>query len=368
MAADHWRTGTDLNVLLHANSQMFEFAQAIRLLSAQKQQPLSLDSIDQALRFSCHDGDEFMSSEVTAVRRMKDRRQQMVISFFGLLGQHSPLPQPYQHWVRENAANDDMALKDFLDIFNHRLIGLLFMVLARHRPGLDANSPALSNQGKFINALIGLGLEDQKAQLPIAIRGVQAFGGLLANRKISVARIQKILQGDLKTSVFVKQFIGDWMPLAGDQCTRITAAPTHTGKRLGRDAVLGNRAWNQTAGIALYIGPMKWGKLVKKLPGGESYSRLRDLVLHLTENRWPIDIHLLLEPNSIPPTTLNHSANARVALGNSTWLRTRSPRFKSMTDQAIKQLPTSLRKKLGDHPTCTTLRVVPEHKRYVTHG
>ena len=360
MAANTWRTGTGIRSHLYQDCQQFEFAQAVRLLCEGVTQNVEESYLDQVLHFSSHPGSEFPGSELFSIKRDVHRRHVLTISFFGLLGQHSPLPEPYQQWVRHELAQGNSSLFAFLTIFNHRLIKLLYKILSKNRPSLDAADPEHSNQGKMLNALMGFAQTEQRAQLPLPLRAYQAYAGLLSHRRLTPARITQFLRAYFNCSVWLQQFVGEWCDLDAHQCTYLhhasSAAPAK--KSLGRDATLGCRVWQQDAGIAVYVGPLSWSSYQASLPNGGNYRDIAQTILDVTRRRWRVKLYLLLDEREAPKSALAASVS-NTPLGQASWLHSYGEL--SAQHHWLEKLPQKIRAKLPAKLIGTCLDIVPAH-------
>ena len=75
---------------------------------------------------------------------------------FGLGGPDGPLPYAYQEWLQQRARQKDHAPAEFLDLFQHRLLSLLYRVLRKHRVALGFAVPAATPVQAQLRALSGL--------------------------------------------------------------------------------------------------------------------------------------------------------------------------------------------------------------------
>ncbi len=378
MASIGWRTGTSIDALLHQNCHAFDFAQAVNLLCSHDGnggnnstdntsidsnidnnitgEALSLEQIDKKLQFESHIGEEYSASEITAIKKIKRGRKQLTISFFGLFGQQGPLPQPYQQWVRENTERGDLSLNDFLNIFDNRLIALLYSVISKQQSALEGATPELSRQGRYQAALIGLNpanpqQHEETQQLPA--RSLLAFSGLIADHRLNHPRLQNILETYLDTTVFIDQFIGGWIPFDRNQQTPLTTNYSigSFSKQLGRESVLGSKVWKQNLGLKIYIGPLPWPQLKQLLPGEKYHEQLKSLLFTLTEQQWRLELCLLVQIHKTPQLKLTSNSRHSARLAQSSWLNSKSPAtdrrfFQAVTDNVTNTLPQPVRQRL----------------------
>ncbi|HEV7516248.1 MAG TPA: type VI secretion system baseplate subunit TssG, partial [Thermoanaerobaculia bacterium] len=156
MAAQGWGTDTPLEELLFAEPFRFEFYQAVKLLEmlAPDAKPVAEGSEPEAeaVRFRSRVGLDFPASEIDLLSRAANAGPgasalsplpppEMVINFLGLAGVLGPLPLPVTELVVERVWHRDTALRDFLDLFNHRLVSILARARKRYRPAVTARPP-----------------------------------------------------------------------------------------------------------------------------------------------------------------------------------------------------------------------------------
>ena len=94
----------------------------------------------------------------------------MTVSFFGVAtpASYGSLPTRYAELILERPRSKNRALRDFLDLFNHRLVSLFYRAWEKHRFPVRVRAvgpaPALFERALF--ALMGLGTDGLRGRLP----------------------------------------------------------------------------------------------------------------------------------------------------------------------------------------------------------
>jgi type VI secretion system protein ImpH len=328
MAGSGWRKDTALIEQLYAESYRFEFVQAVRLLEALAQHAAALADGAHAARepvnFRSSLGAVFPASEIDLVTPgsggRADQPPEMTVNFLGLGGGFGPLPRPFSDRVADRARRHDTAARDFLDIFNHRLVSLLYRVRQHHRAALSRGGPDLSDFARRLFSLIGMatnGLQGRLDGLPD--RALLQFTGLLAIQPRSLHAVERAVAAHFGIAVNGEPLVGRWLPLGEDQETRL--GPGGRNSRLGAGIVLGKRFWDQTAAIRLTLGPLKLADFLAFLPSGDAYRPLRALVDFICDRNVDCELRLLLAAPDVPGCRLSSQEGARV--GWTSWLTTR---------------------------------------------
>src|SRR6202012_4572062 len=86
-------------------------------------------------RFGAHISLGFPASQIQDLLRPKnpDDPSRMIVTFMGLVGPSSALPRYYTEMILERARKKDFTLRDFFDLFNHRLISLFYRAWEKYR-------------------------------------------------------------------------------------------------------------------------------------------------------------------------------------------------------------------------------------------
>lgn len=240
----------------------------------------------------------------------------MQVAFMGLAGHHGPLPDTVAEVILERAARRDGAFKRFLDIFNHRLVALMYRVRAASRLGLAIRPPHETPTARQLFAFIGLGTPRLRGRMGVADRSLLHYAGLLAGRVRSQAGLEVLLRGHFGVPVRVDAYEGRWLVLDPDQRTVI--GRRGQASALGVSAMVGSRVWDQQSGFVVSLGPLKFAEYLDFLPVGKRFGPLVALTRFHAGDTFDFDIRLTLAPEEIVPACLGRQAGAR--LGWTSWL------------------------------------------------
>ncbi len=258
---------------------------------------------------------DFPASDIAQVTRKQDipKRAQpkapaeMSVNFLGLAGALGALDIPSTELVLQRESQKDTALKDFLDIFNHRLVSLLYRIRKHHRVGLGAATPGMDQVARYLYSLIGMQTPHLKGRMHVRDRALLYYAGILAQQPRSMAGLERILTDYFQVEVKTRQFVGQWCELEESQWT--TIGESGTNQRLGRDTVVvGTQVWDQHARFEIQLGPLDLEDFESFLPTEWRFSVLCDLVRFYVKDEFEFNVRLILKAEQIPPV-------------NSAWIR-----------------------------------------------
>lgn len=326
-----WGKETAVEDWLFAEGYRFDFFQAVRLLeiintaSGDRLVPpgQGADPTKEIVHFRSSVKLDFPASDIAQVQRRKDLPQrdqpkapaEMSVNFLGLAGCLGALDIPSTELVLQRASHNDKALRDFLDIFNHRLVSLLYRIRKHHRVGLGSATPGDDQIARYLYSLIGMGTARLQGRMHIRDRALLYYAGILAQQPRSMAGLQRILADYFNLDVQITQFVGKWCDLEEDQWTRI--GESGTNQRLGRDSVvLGTRVWDQHARIEIQLGPLGLEDFESFLPTEWRFGVLCDLVRFYVKDELEFNVRLILKAEEIPTVELS----TQPALSWTSWL------------------------------------------------
>lgn len=267
-----------LSQRLRRTPQRFELLQALLLLERERPQALPLGTGNapraEALRLRGPLLPLFASSEVES---LLDDPQQPVLStpVFGLGGPDGPLPYAYQEWLQQRARQKDHAPAEFLDLFQHRLLSLLYRVLRKHRVALGFAVPAATPVQAQLRALSGLLPKALQERLALPDSAVLARTALFAGGRRSLAGFAGLVRQHFGVEARLDAYQGAWKEIPAASRSRLQRGGRNL--RLGRDAIAGTRTWDEHAGIALSLGPLDAREAARFFPDGDAHGQLASL-------------------------------------------------------------------------------------------
>jgi type VI secretion system protein ImpH len=325
MAAYGWRRLRAVDQGLFEEGHLFSFLQAVRLLEAihpERTPPgEGTDPASEVVRFRSAVRLGFPASDVDEVRRGEaGDPAEMTVHVLGLAGLHGPLPAAVTELAMERAFHGDRALRDFLDLFNHRLVSLLYRARKKYRPALDPGAPGRGRIATVLLALIGLGTPHLAGRMGVQDRSLLPYAGFLLTRPRPTVGLVRMLEDCFGIPVGIRERLGTWHALEPIDVTRLGAGGQN--RALGVDTILGSRVWDQAARFELRLGPLDFDELQSFLPGGHAHGPLTSLVRFAVREELEFTLRLTLKAAEVPDLRLGGSGTGS-RLGWTSWLKTR---------------------------------------------
>ncbi|MBW1766818.1 MAG: type VI secretion system baseplate subunit TssG [Deltaproteobacteria bacterium] len=335
-----WGTDHPIEKLLFEEGHRFEFFQAVKLLEILYPEWVSVgEGVEpgkEAVRFKAKVDLQFPAGDLAEVipPESDGKPAKMIVNFMGLAGVLGPLPPLYTELILDRVWNKDTALRDFLDIFNHRLISLMYRVRKKHRIGFEFKSPEHSHFARYLFSLMGLGTKGLQGRMKVEDRALLFHTSYLAQQPRSMIGLESLLSDYFKVKVKGIQFCGQWHLLEKDQISYIGISGQN--QILGLNAVAGTRVWDQQGKFAICIGPLTLRDFLDFLPIGDVFTPLCELTRFYVGTELDFEVRLILKGDEVPESRLAGKDGPR--LGWTSWLKTR--RFQD--EYAQVRLSTSL--------------------------
>jgi type VI secretion system protein ImpH len=299
------------------------FFQAVRLLARSDPEHNSVGRFVQpateVVRFAARASMEFPASEVHTLDWKAPGPPIMTVNFMGLTGPTGILPLVYTELVMERMRSKDHALREMLDIFNHRMISLFYRAWEKNRfpVGYERDGSDVVSAG--LRHLVGLGTSGLQDRQDISDGTLIYYSGLLSQRPRSAAGLQQLLADYFEVPVEVQQFCGAWYKLERSSQTCLDERPS-PASCLGGGAVVGDEMWDLHAGVRIRLGPLELSRYLEFLPGGEGHRALRSLVRFYANDEFAFDVQLVLKRDETPGCKLGESGAGGPRLGWVTWV------------------------------------------------
>jgi type VI secretion system protein ImpH len=350
VAANGWGKGNPVRDWLYDEPHGFDFFQAVRLLELDAPDGSSpvgegAEPALEAVRFRSGVGLDFPASDVAEVRRPDPLKEEaaprMTVNFMGLAGATGPLDAPLTELIidsdrhgpkplkKVSASRDELEIdprgdgapRAFLDIFNHRLVSLLYRTRKLNRVALDNAGPGRDRISSYLYSAAGLGMRSLRRRMCVQDRALLFYAGLVGQHPRSAAGLEAMLSHYFGVRAVCAPFKGRWRPLEKSQWTRIGAGKKSRNARLGVDTVVGTRVWDEESAFEMELGPttfeqygeprpMTFEQFKEFLPTGWAFRPLCDLVRFYVGDELDFSFRLKLVESEVPSAWLARRADA----------------------------------------------------------
>lgn len=377
---------------LFAEPYKFEFFQAMRILESLQpaRRPLGRPGLpnEETVRIKTHNSLVFPASQIQDLQRGAGVNPipLMTVNFMGLTGPLGALPQHYTELVmrqmRDIKGEERYAMRDWFDLFNHRMISLFYRAWEKYRFFIpfERGETDRSEPDAFTTCLfsfIGLNLPGLRRRLQIAPRmgnltfdsvpplaripdlALLYYSGFLSSHAHCTLRVDgkpnadgkvpgvgfafrrnaislaAILQDYFGLPIAVKQFLGQWLYIDKENQSRMTEKGQYN--RLGVDLFAGEKVWESQSKFRLRVGPLRYEKFVEFLPDRSPTPERKAffLLCHMTRlyvgPELDFDVQLILHQDDIPACQLKEKNGRLPQLGWNTWM-TSKPAVKHAED------------------------------------
>jgi type VI secretion system protein ImpH len=303
----------------------FDFFQAVRLLERlfPERTPVGrfAHPASEVVRFGVHNSLAFPASQIQGMDWPETGPTQMTVNFMGLTGPQGVLPNPYTTLIIERLRASDRSSRDFLDIFNHRIISLFFRAWRKYRLDVAYERDERDRFSRHLLSLVGLGTDGLQDRQSVADDSLVYYCGLLGQRPRSAQALRQILGDYFDVPVEIEQFSGRWYPLDEDtQCN--LSEGTSDSEGLGIGAVVGNEVWTQQSKVRIILGPLPLEKYRNFLPNGSCWQPLQAWVSFFSNEEWDFEVKLILEQEQVPACELGADESSGVSqLGWVSWVK-----------------------------------------------
>ncbi|HEX7758198.1 MAG TPA: type VI secretion system baseplate subunit TssG, partial [Caulobacteraceae bacterium] len=278
----------------------------------------------------------FPASEVVGYEA-GDKRPALAVAAMGLNGPSGVLPYYYSEMVLEAQRGRNLAMRDFLDMFNHRALSLFVRAADKYRiamgfdrTGGEAGDPI----GGALYALIGLGEPALRGRLAVPDTAMAYYAGHYAHQPRTAEALSQILSDYFERTARVVQFQGSWGQLPPHEQTRLSAGSAAGAfAQLGIDSVCGSRVFDVQSAFRISLGPLTYEQFMAFLPGTPQMAELNALTRAYVGPALVFDIQLILAAGEIPPLAFSNGPAGGARLGWNTWLPTQGGRADA--DEAV---------------------------------
>lgn len=167
------------------------------------------------------------------------------VSFLGLTGPSGVMPQHYSEMVLQRLKLRDKTMRDFFDLFNHRLISLYYRSWEKYRFSCQYEmSPQQDSFSQVLKTLSGCNTAPGLF-----------YSGSYCRHIRSAKQLTAVLCHLLGAKVTIGQLKGRWLALQQDEKSALGSILKPRGQlaELGNSVMLGSRVWDISSSISLEI-------------------------------------------------------------------------------------------------------------------
>jgi type VI secretion system protein ImpH len=317
---------SEVEARLREEPYRFEFFQAIRLLERlfPERKPLGRFTLpsEEVARLGSYPSLNFPASEIQYMDWREGEAPFLAVNFMGTTGPQGPLPQHYTTLILERLRTGDATLRDFLDLFHHRMLSFFYQAWEKYRFAVSYERGERDRFSHHLLDLIGLGTPGLQDRLAIPDDAFLFFAGIFGQRPHSAQALELLLNDYFEVPVEVVQLVGGWFRL--DEATECCLGERDTpSEQLGLGAVVGDEVWNQQARARIRIGPLTLEQYLDFLPNGSAYQPLRALLRFWTNEEIDFEVQLILKRDEVPSCELGGEDRGLPQLGWVTWMKSK---------------------------------------------
>jgi len=273
----------------------------------------------EALRFRSSTGLGFAAADVEEIEALENpggelsHLVRLTVNFMGIYGPASPMPS---HVTEELlwAGREGEALRDFLDLFNHRLISFVYRAWEKYRHHVQFSPDGPDRFTRRALCFTGLGTAGALPALGGPYLPLLRVAGLLNQKPHSAVGLEGLLQDHFPgIEIEVEPMVPVEVRIPADQVARLGVSG-----RLGENLCLGESLRDRGGNFRVSLGPLPRERYRELLPRGETFRRLVRTIRFYVSDPFTFSVRLRLAEGEVPPLRL--SEEGRLPLGQMSWL------------------------------------------------
>jgi type VI secretion system protein ImpH len=323
--------GGAVTARLSAEPQRFDFHQAVRLLRRLTGRGVGDDTPPGAepVRLRVLPSLNFSAAAISKFTpAAADSPPELTVPLAGLTGPNGVLPQHYTALVQQRLRAKDTTLRDFLDLFHHRLLSLQVRAWEKERlPVAHEADPDSAAGTTALRSFAGIGTPGLQDRSAFDDAAFLHFCGLFARRPPTASGLEQVLGGYFGWPVVVEQFVGQWVYLDEENRSRLPDADHPLGRNagLGREVVIGRRVWDVQSKIRVRVGPLDLPAFQSLQIGGAAREAFGQLARVYVGGEFDLEVNPLLAADAVPPFALEPDEIGGPRLARNVWLGSHAP-------------------------------------------
>ena len=344
MATTRRRQSTTVIDQLQQSPYDYEFFQAVRILEnavlrdesycASATVGGTTPPSREFLRFTTRTSLSFVSADIHRLSAPEDkpngetaetahRQWEMEVGFSGLVGSQGVVPYYLTETLQRELKAKNSALRDFLDLFHHRHISLLYRAWKKYQLPVNFELARLRQEreqdlfSQAIASIAGLGTSEMRYRLPVPDDALLGMAAHLGRQQCSAAALTHMIRRYFGLEVSIDQFQGQWDALPDDVLTRLPCAehPQGVNNRLGVDSIMGTHCFQAQNKFRVVVAPMNYEDHMAMAPGSHKLEALKSFIQLSAGVEMDFEISVTLFTGQIAPVQLSKDTANQPLLG-----------------------------------------------------
>jgi type VI secretion system protein ImpH len=224
----------------------------------------------------------------------------------------------------------DASLRDFLDLFHHRLVSLFYRAWEKYRlpftyerSQLEPGGPRVDLVTRSLYSLVGLGTDGLRGRLQVDDEAFLYYSGHFAHYPRTALALEGLLEDYFELSLRVRQLQGQWLYLDPDDRALMPCRqyPQGRNNQLGVNLIAGERVWQVQSKFRLRVGPLTFVQFRRLMPNGDTLRPLSEMTRTYVGPEFDFDVQLVLLAAEVPWCRLGGEPADGARLGWNTWVR-----------------------------------------------
>jgi type VI secretion system protein ImpH len=260
------------------------------------------------------------------IANVEEANGRLKVRLFGLgmLGPNGPLPIHVTEIARDREeSRRDATLVNFLDVFHHRYLTLLYRAWGSAQAAAGLDRPADERFSFYVASLIGQDA-DEIAHCPLPAHARLSASAHLVREARNPDGLRMTLERYFGVPVAIDEYVFHWIDVDPLDHSRLglPGAPS----TMAEGAMLGEQVPDRQHRFRIVIGPLDIEEYLRFTPQGADLPRLVEWVRAFVGYEFEWELELRIRPRSAPPAVVGGPQQ----LGWSGWLG-RSPSGEPVT-------------------------------------
>lgn len=243
-----------------------------------------------------------------------DGRLKVRLFGLGMLGPNGPLPIHVTEIARDREqSRHDSTLVNFLDIFHHRYLTLLYRAWASAQAAAGLDRPDDERFSFYVASLAGLDISEI-GHGPLPPHARLSASAHLVREARNPDGLRMTLERYFGVPVAIDEYVFNWISVDGDERSYLGKPGAASTMTVG--ALLGEQVADRQHTFRVVVGPLDIDAYLRFTPQGADLPRLVEWVRTFMGYEFEWELELRLKPQSAPPAILGGAQR----LGWSGWL------------------------------------------------